>query len=272
MLHQRHMLMRGSMQHDIRLMPCKDAVERRLIANGDNLHLDIQRNAVGNAKLLLDIIGAVFIHIEDDELFRLHLGNLPAQLAADRTAAAGNQHGLAAVIRQRTLIGKLKRLTEKQLLDIKLAQAAPAVFNRLRQRIVVHLQLAAGLLILIVQSLLALRLHLRQGEHDLLHREAHQPLLRGLRFRQNRDAVDRTADLLLIDIDKAAGSVGRARVVGQLLRQHHAHAARAHHGDIDLRRDMHAARRMNGRLFLDIRDAGGQPAKKRNRLRAALAV
>ena len=39
-------------------------------------------------KLLLDVIGIVFIDVEDDELLRLILGDLPAEFTADGTAAA----------------------------------------------------------------------------------------------------------------------------------------------------------------------------------------
>ena len=42
-------------------------------------------------QLILHVIGVVFVNIEDNELFGVEQGDLPAQLRANGTAAAGNQ-------------------------------------------------------------------------------------------------------------------------------------------------------------------------------------
>ena len=249
------MLVRGRVQHDVRLVARKDLVKRRRVADRDDLHLHVQRHAVGDAQLLLNVVRAVLVLVQNHELFGLHLGDLAAQLAADRAAAARDEHRLPAVIRGGALIGELHRLAEEQLLNVKLAQAALSVFYRLRQRIVVHLELAARLLVLVVELLFALRPHLGQREHDLLHRKAHQALLRRLALREDGNAVDRAADLLLIHIDKAAWPVRGARVVGQLLREHHAHAARADDGNVDLWGDAVHAVVPSHRLVAQIREA-----------------
>ena len=44
----------------------------------------------------MDLIGIVFVNIQNDKLLRLMRGDLTAKLTADRTAATGDQHHLAA--------------------------------------------------------------------------------------------------------------------------------------------------------------------------------
>lgn len=45
-------------------------------------------------QLLLDLISVVLIDIDNDQLFRLMTGDLPAQLTSDGPATAGDQYDL----------------------------------------------------------------------------------------------------------------------------------------------------------------------------------
>ena len=67
------------------------------VADGADDDLQVQFR-MGAVQLHLNIIGIIFVNIQNNELLRLRVGNLTAQLAADAAAAAGDQHHLAGNI------------------------------------------------------------------------------------------------------------------------------------------------------------------------------
>ena len=93
-LHQRNVLVGRRVEHDVRPIHLKQAVNFFLISYGGDLHPQVQPVAPYTPQLLLDIISVVLVNIQNDELLGLIFGDLAAKLAADRTATAGHQHGL----------------------------------------------------------------------------------------------------------------------------------------------------------------------------------
>ena len=116
-LHQRDMLVGRRMEHDVRAIHLKQAVNFFLISHGGDLHPQVQPIAPYTPQLLLDIISIVFVNIQNDELLGLIFGDLTAKLAADGTAA-GHQNGLTLQeIRQDRRV-QLDRLSAKQIFHL----------------------------------------------------------------------------------------------------------------------------------------------------------
>ena len=98
MFHKRHMLMGGGIDYNIRRIGLEDSPKALLVCYGNNLYSEIQFVSILHLQFLLDIIGAVFIHIQHHQLPGPDLGDLAAQLGTDGAAAAGNKHRLAPVM------------------------------------------------------------------------------------------------------------------------------------------------------------------------------
>ena len=96
-LHQGHMLVGRGVDDHIGLVFPEDPLQLPPVRNGDDLHTEIQKGKF-DLQLLLDIVSAVFVDVQDHQLPGADLGDLPGQLAADGAAAAGNQNGLAPVV------------------------------------------------------------------------------------------------------------------------------------------------------------------------------
>ncbi|CDA99966.1 unknown [Firmicutes bacterium CAG:65] len=77
------------MVDDVRTISAEDILDAFRIADRGDQHYQIQCRILTD-QLLLDRIGIVLIDIDDDQLFRLMTGDLPAQLAADGPAATGD--------------------------------------------------------------------------------------------------------------------------------------------------------------------------------------
>ena len=73
------MLMCCRMVNDVRTVPAEDILDAFRITYGSDEHDQIQCRILTD-QLLLDRIGIVLIDIDDDQLFRLMTGDLPAQL------------------------------------------------------------------------------------------------------------------------------------------------------------------------------------------------
>ena len=93
-LHQRDVLVCRSVEHKLRPVGFHHMVQPDGITDRANDNLQIQLR-MGAAQLHLNIIGIIFVNIQNNKLLRLRVGDLTAQLAADAAAAAGDQHHLA---------------------------------------------------------------------------------------------------------------------------------------------------------------------------------
>ena len=93
MLHQRHMLVRRGMEHDIRAEAAEHLLQLFSVAHRGDLYIQIERDRTVE-QLLLDVVGVVFIDIKDDDLLGVVMRHLPAQLGADGAAAARDEADL----------------------------------------------------------------------------------------------------------------------------------------------------------------------------------
>ena len=77
-------------------------------------------------QLHLDVVGVIFVDIENDEPFRPLCRRLTAELAADAAAAARDEHGLAGDVGRDLIEVDLHRLAAKQVLNVHLADLLDA--------------------------------------------------------------------------------------------------------------------------------------------------
>jgi len=80
-------------------------------------------------KLLLNVIRIIFIYIKNNKLLRRMCGNLPAQLASYRTAAACNKNHLIAYILHNRLYIYLYRVTTEKVFYFNISQLIKRRFS-----------------------------------------------------------------------------------------------------------------------------------------------
>ena len=94
MLHQRHMLVGGGVEHDLRPVKLEELLHHIEIADiGDDLD-DVLEVFLDLAR---DLVEIVFVLVEQNQLRRLEPAQLPNQLRSDRAAGAGHENPAAAV-------------------------------------------------------------------------------------------------------------------------------------------------------------------------------
>ena len=94
-LHEGDMLMGRSVIDDLRPVFGKHLEHAAAVADGSDKRHEVQVR-IRVAELVLDVIGVVFIDVEDDELLRVMRRDLAAELRADASAAAGDEDGFPA--------------------------------------------------------------------------------------------------------------------------------------------------------------------------------
>lgn len=80
-LHQRHMLVRRSVEHDVRPVLRKQGADPHFVAHGADAHGKVQLR-MRAVQLLLDGIGVVFIDIQQHKALRRMTRDLAAELTA----------------------------------------------------------------------------------------------------------------------------------------------------------------------------------------------
>ena len=86
------MLVGRGMEHNVRAVAVEQRVDLFLIADGGDLHLEIQLLAISADQLLLNIVSIILVVIQDEEQAGVELCDLAAELASDGSAAPGHQH------------------------------------------------------------------------------------------------------------------------------------------------------------------------------------
>ena len=124
-LHERHVLMRRRVAHEIRPVTVKDLHDALTVAHGADEHDQIQLR-MRAPQLHLDVVGVILVDIENDEPFRPLCRRLTAELAADAAAAARDEHGLAGDVGRDLIEVDLHRLAAKQVLNVHLADLLDA--------------------------------------------------------------------------------------------------------------------------------------------------
>ena len=230
------MLVRGGVKHDVRPQVAENVIQPIHIPNGGNDDLQVQLFAIFADQLLLHVVGVVFVNIQNGQLFRVQGCDLPAQLRADRAAAAGDQHSLPLVKRSGLGILHLDGVAEQQILDAEVPQLA-LLGGRVVLRsggVVVNLHGAAGIAIALIQLLLALHRQIRQGNNDLPHFHLFQKIHGAVALGIDGHAVHRLADLLGVGVYEAHRHIPRPRIAEKLVCQRSAHIAGAHNGYLHL--------------------------------------
>ena len=116
------MLVRRGVAHDRRAVPVEHVAHALLVPDRAYQHHKVKLR-VPAPELHLDIIGVVFVYVEDHEPAGLERRNLTAELAAYRTAAAGDEHCLAAhLIGHSAVVGThlraAKQIVNADVLDL----------------------------------------------------------------------------------------------------------------------------------------------------------
>ena len=96
------MLVSRRVEDEVRPVMPNHPIHPAGIAHGADEYFQIQLREVA-PKLLLDVIGIVLVNVENNQHFRLGSRNLTAQLAADASAAAGDQYGFSVDIAENFL-------------------------------------------------------------------------------------------------------------------------------------------------------------------------
>ena len=107
------MLVRRGVAHDRRAVLIEHIAHTLFIPDRAYQHHKVKLR-VPALELHLDIVGVVFIYVKDHEPAGLERRDLAAELAAYRTAAAGDEHGLAAhLIGHGAVVGAYLRATKQ---------------------------------------------------------------------------------------------------------------------------------------------------------------
>ena len=83
------MLMCRGMIYDLRFIGMHNLIDPVAVTHRADQHYQLKLR-ISPSKLLLDLICVILIDIEDDQLARISLGDLPAKLAPDRASSSGN--------------------------------------------------------------------------------------------------------------------------------------------------------------------------------------
>ena len=119
------MFMGRRVEYDIRMIGVHDILHASCVAHRPDQRHQIKPR-VFPLQLLLDGIGIIFINVEDDQHRRFGLGDLAAELAADGSAPACYQDGLALQCGEDLVVVDLYLGPAQQVRDLHVAQLADA--------------------------------------------------------------------------------------------------------------------------------------------------
>ena len=114
--------MGGGIDYDIRRIGLEDSPQALLVCYGNNLYREIKFVSILHLQFLLDIIGGVFVDIQNDYLLRCHSGYLPTKLGAYGSTATCNKDCLSSVVGVDLLIDDGFLASEQQVLYLELLQ------------------------------------------------------------------------------------------------------------------------------------------------------
>ena len=212
MLHKRNVLMGCSIDDDIWPIGLEDPCHALSVRYGHNLNTKVQLAAIGHLQLLLDVVGAVFIDIQDNELFGIHLGYLSAELGTYGATTSCNEDGLIPVVGGCLFVYHCLLGSEEKLLDLKLLKLR-LISTRLHMGHIVVLHLYASLGEGFIEvSHLILGIVVDSEEHFLDVVVLDKDLGSDSFFIQHHYSIDMTSHLGLVSIDEAPDLV-RALVI-----------------------------------------------------------
>ena len=116
------------MKYNIWFVFLHDGTNAVRIADRSDQNFQIQAVAVFSAKLLLDFVGIVLIHVKDDQFLWMRCCNLSAELASDGASASCHQQGFSLNRGIDFIHVYLHLSTSKQVCDLDIAKSADADF------------------------------------------------------------------------------------------------------------------------------------------------
>ena len=228
-LHQRHMLVRCCMVHDLRPVRFEDILDPLLVPHRSDQYFQIKVRIV-LLQLQLYLIGIVLIDIDDDQLLRVMQGDLPADLASDGAAPAGHKDDLAADVSVDLFHMQVHRLPSQQVFDTDVPEHGDV--DLLVDHLVdarQHLDLACGILADFQQFPPLLIFQGRNGDDDLFDIVLLRHIRDGLFASHDGDSLQIRADLLPVIVNDAGHLAVQVLAVFHLAHEHIAGCARAHH-------------------------------------------
>lgn len=162
------MLVGRRVEDQVRPVRIQQVIHPLLVPHGPDAHLQRQLRVLP-AQLHLNVVGVVFVNVEDHQPPGPVPGDLTAQLAADAAAASGDQNRLVVDIAADLLQVHLDGVPAQQVLQLHPAELADGdltVDQLIHARH--HLDLAAGGAAYIEDLLPSGALKRRNGEHDLV--------------------------------------------------------------------------------------------------------
>ena len=115
-LHEWHMLVRRRVIHDVGLVLLEDLEHFPRVAHGTDEGYEIELRVLF-LQLKLNAVGVVFVDVENDQALRMVVRHLTAELAADGSAAARHENGLAVQEIKDLIHVDLDRIAAEKVLD-----------------------------------------------------------------------------------------------------------------------------------------------------------
>ena len=249
------MLVCGGVEDDLRMIFLKQVAHLALVGDGRDLDVEVDLVAVVALHLLLYLVRAIFVDIEDDDTARIVLCDLSDQLASDRAASARDQTHFVLDIALYALVVERDLLSAEKVADVDVARLPDEVdvADHLAH-IGQNFELAARLHAQRQDGLTRLRIDGRDRENDRADVVfAHEP---GdlLRRADDLDVADDAAELVRIVVDEADGIVDAA-AARQLLQDRAGGIARAYdHRALFLPRQRLVAQARVDHLVYEARD------------------
>ena len=202
-LHERHVLVRGGVVDDLRVVLFEHIEHLATVADRADQGVNLQFRVLV-PELELYVVRVVFINIEDDEGLWFMGCHLTADLATDGAAASGDEDRLALYIMKDFVQVGLDRLSAQKVLDGHLLHFAD---RDIADHELVHagqvLELAVGLLADVKEIAALLRCSAGDREIDLLDLVLLHILEDRIPAADDRDAFDVAAPLVGVVVDDA---------------------------------------------------------------------
>ena len=219
-LHERHVLVRRGVVDDVGLVFLEHAEDPAAVPDRTDEHHEIEVRVLF-LQFELHGVGVVLVYVEYDELLRRVVGDLAAELAADRSAAARDEDGLAGDEPEDLLHVGDYRLAAEQVLDLDVLHGAD---GDVPQHQLVHprqvLELAAGLLAYVEQVAARSGVGRRYGYVDLADPVFLDHPHYVVAAAGHRHAVDVPAPLVGVVVDEAADVVLDRRDAADIAQDH----------------------------------------------------
>ena len=126
--HERHMLVSGGVEDDIRPIVVEQLINSARIADGANENGKVQAFMVFGKQFLLNVIGVVFIDVENNEMLGVMGRNLPAEFCTDGATAACDKNDLAGELVEDFVHVDFDGLAAEQVFDFDLLKSADGHF------------------------------------------------------------------------------------------------------------------------------------------------